>query len=401
MIDVFIYDTLRTPLGKGSMEGALFEVKPIDLLSKCLKALQNRNQFDVKTIEDFILGCVLPIGGQADNIAKTALLRADWPSTIPGLQINRLQASGLVAVGLAAAKIKAGWAGQIIAGGLESMSRVHREDNRGAISSDPDIINRIGSIPIGIAADLLATLKGYSKEQLDKYAYKSIQKALKAKQGDYFKKSIIPIYDQNQILILKEDETIEETKTLKALSNETSCFPKENRAGFETIALKKYPLVERIIPIHSKGNTAAAADSAALALLANEDFGKRNQLKPRAKIVDMATLSTDFTLAHLGGVEAAKKVLDKANLKAKDIDLWYVNEPFAASALYFQQSFKLTDKKLNPCGGNIAFGDSLGANGLILLGMLMDELERQNLKRGLLSLNAESGLGTSIIIEMI
>jgi len=401
MTDVYIYDSLRTPLGKGNKSGALFEVRPIDLLSKCLQALEERNHLNTNKVDDLIIGCVVPAGGQADNVAKTALLHAKWSPNIPGMQINRFQASGLVAIGLAAAKIKSGWESLIVAGGLESMSRVKRSKHRGAISSDPDIMNKIGSIPVGVAADLVATMEGFKKEQLDKFALKSIKKAITAHKKDYFKKSIIPIFDQNKIAILAKDETINEDTSAEKIAINEPIYPKSHRVGFDAIALRKYPLVEQIIPFHSNGNRAHSADSAALMLVGNMEMGKELALKARAKIIAVETSSTDLTITHKGGIKAATEVLEKAKLKPKDIDLWYVNESFAAPALLFQQTFKITDKKFNPCGGNIAFGDALGANGTVLLGMLLDELERQNLKRGLLAISAEGGIGTSMIIEIV
>lgn len=401
MTEVFIYDTLRTPLGEGNKNGSLFEVRPIDLLSKCLHALKIRNQLETPKVDDLIIGCVVPAGGQADNIAKTALLHARWSPSIPGLQINRFQASGLVAIGLAAAKIKAGWDSLIVAGGLESMSRVHRSEHRGAISSDPDIMNRIGSIPVGVAADLIATMEGFSKAELDDFALKSMNKASIAHQKKFYEKSIIPIFDQNKIAILIKDETISTDISEESVNESLPIFPKSNRYGFDAIALRKYPLVEQIIPFHSRANIAQKADSAAITLLGNSSIGKALNLQARAKIIAVTTLSTDITIAHKGGIKAAEEVLKKVNLKPKDIDLWYVNESFAAPALLFQKVYNIPDKRFNPCGGNIAFGDALGANGTILFGMLLDELERQNLKRGLVTMSAEGGIGTSMIIEIV
>lgn len=401
MTEVLIFDTLRTPLGKGNEAGALFEVRPIDLLSKCLVALQKRNQLDTNEVEDLIIGCVIPTGGQADNVAKTALLHAGWSPRIPGMQINRFQASGLTAIGLAAAKIKSNWASLIVAGGLESMSRIHRTDNRGAISNAPDIMNKIGSIPTGVAADLIATLEGYTKQQLDDFALKSIKKANIAVKKGYFKKTVLPIYDQNKIPILEADETIDDSLSEAILAKATPIFPKNNRLGFEAVAFRKYPLVEQILPMHSEENSAKSADNAVIMLIGSAAKGKALGLKARAKIIAAKALSTDLTITHKGGIEAAYSVLEIAKLKPKDIDLWYINESFAAPALLFQQTFKIADKKLNPCGGNIAFGEALGANGTILLGMLLDELERQKLKRGLISISAEGGIGTSMIIEIV
>lgn len=401
MTEVFIYDTLRTPLGQGNRNGALFEIRPVDLLSKALAALQKRNQLDTAKIADLIIGCVVPVGGQADNIAKIALLHANWSPTIPGLQVNRFQASGLVAIGLAAAKIKAGWENLTVAGGIESMSRIRRAENRGAISSDPDIMNKIAAIPSGIAADLMATMEGFSKEQLDRYALKSIQKATMAQQKGYFNKSIVPIYDQNRIGIITQDETIDSDITLEKLSEYSPIFPKSERYGFDTIALRKYPLIEQIMPTHSAKNIAQPADNVALILVGNAAQSKVIGKKARAKILTINTVSTEPTITHKGGIEAAKQALHKAKLKPKDIDLWYVNESFAAPALLFQQTFKIPDKRFNSSGGNIAFGDALGANGSVLLGILLDELERQRLKTGLVALSAEGGIGTSMIIEIV
>ena len=335
MTDVFIYDNLRTPLGRGNKAGALFEVRPIDLLSKCLKALEERNQLDTSKIADLIIGCVVPTEGQADNIAKTALSYANWDSSIPGMQINRFQASGLVAIALATAKIKAGWGQLIVAGGLESMSRVHRANYRGAISSDPDIMNRIGSIPVGIAADLLVTIEGFNKEQLDQYAYKSIQKAQLAIKKDYFQRSIIPIHDQNKIPILAKDETINSDISVEHISASAPIFPKSGRFGFSAMALKKYPLVEQIIPSHSQTNIAQPADSAAICLIGNEAQGKALGLTPKAKIIAAHTTSSELTITHKGGIKATQEILQQTKLKTKDIDLWYINESFAGPALLF------------------------------------------------------------------
>ncbi|MEM1121693.1 MAG: acetyl-CoA C-acyltransferase [Bacteroidota bacterium] len=401
MTEVFIYDALRTSLGKGNKQGALFEVRPIDLLGKCLQALKNRHDLATQLVDDLIIGCVVPIGGQADNLAKTALLHAGWSPTVPGMQINRFQASGLVAVGLAAAKIKSGWQSLIIAGGIESMSRIRRSEHRGAISSDPDIMNKIGFIPAGVAADLIATIEKFDKVKLDDFALKSIEKAAAAQTKLYFQKSIVPIYDQNKIAILTEDETISREVDITILQESQPIYPQVDRFGFGAIALQKYPLVEQIIPVHSRANRAAGADSAALIFLGNKATGEMLNLTARAKIVGITTTSTDLTITHRGGIEAAKKVLEKARLSAKDIDLWYVNEAFAAPALLFQQTFNVADECFNPCGGNIAFGDSLGANGSVLLGMLLDELERQQLKKGLIAISAEGGIGTSMIIETV
>ena len=365
MTDVFIYDTLRTPCGKGNENGALFEAKPIKLLSSCLSALQTRNQLDTNLVEDLIVGCMTPTGEQGDNIAKTALLYTGWSDSVAGAQINRFQASGLSALSMAAAKIKSGWATLMIAGGLESSSRI--QNNRTAISSDPDIMNRMGWVPSDIAADLLATKEGFSKEELAEYAFHSHQKAVNAQANDYFKKTIIPIFDQNNILLLDKDEWINPEVLLEELLVQELVLPKSESMGFEAMALKTYPLVERIIPAHSEGSIAPSADSAALIMLGNQAQEKVLQIKARAKIVAVATVSSEPNIVHLGGIEAADKALKNAKLKPKDIDLWAVNETYAATALHFQKIFNISNKKLNPSGGTIAFGDPLGATGIMLV----------------------------------
>lgn len=400
MSDIFIYDALRTPLGKGNGEGALFEVRPVDLLSKCLRALQQRQGIETHRVEDFLLGCMLPVSGQADNIAKTALLQAGWSAKVPGVQLNRFQTSGLSAILLGAAKVRAGWNNLIIVGGLESRSRIARENNRGAISSDPDIMTQIGSIPAGLAADLLATIEGFTKEQLDEYAFNSIQKAQKAVRENYFEQSITPIYDQNNISILEKDETIPLEILSEDLSNQESVFGKINQ-GFEAVALTKYPLVERVKALHTLGHIAKPADSAALLLIGNHSIGQELSLKPRAKIIGINTTSTEFTIHHLGGIEAAKICLKRNNLTPNDIDLWYINESYAAPAILFQQTFNIKNADLNACGGNIAYGDASGANGAILCGMLLNDLERRGHKRGLLAMSAEGGMGESLVIERL
>lgn len=399
MNEVYILDVLRTPCGKGNSKGALFEVKPINLLANCLDAIKERNSLETKNVDDFALGCMVPYLDQADNLAKTALMYAGWDNQVSGLQLNRFQSSGLEAISYGASKIGAGWAQTVLAGGLESTSRIRRRENRGAISSDPELINKIGSIPAGMAADLIATIEQYSPEALNQYAIGSHQKTLKAQEKGYFNHSVIPILDRNNIPIISKDEMPDPEISLEKLETVEPYFPKSGRSGFETIALKKYPLVEKINYLHHSGNVALPADGAGLMLLGNETSVKNNQLKARAKITTIANFGTDWTIMHLGGIAAAEKALKQADLKASDIDLWYINETFAAPALKFQNHFQLDSDRLNPNGGTIAIGDPLGATGIIICCMLLEELERQSLKRGLVSMSAEGGLGVSLIIS--
>ncbi len=401
MTEVYIYDAVRTPCGKGDTTGALFQVKPLDLLNRCLNALASRNTFETANIDDAILGCVVPFGDQGDNVIKTALLYSGWSSEVPGMQVNRFQASGLEAISMAAGKITAGWGDLMIAGGLESPSRVRRSNFRGAISSDPNIINLIGSIPSGMSADLLATLHNIDRTEIDEYALGSQEKAITAQKAGHFKSSIIPIYDQNNILLLGQDEVLSPSVDAEQMSEMETIFPKWGRAGFEVAALKKYPLLEKIKAFHTEGNIAPMADGAALVLLGNKTKGKELGLKAKAKISMAATVSSDLSIMHLGGVKAAEKALHQAQLKAKDIDLWYTNESFGALGVYFQKHFSISADRLNACGGTIALGEPLGAIGAMLLSMLLNDLERQGLKRGLVSIAAEGGMGSSMIIELV
>ncbi len=401
MTEVYIYDAVRTPCGKGDIAGALFQVKPLDLLNRCLNALSNRNTFETEQINDAILGCVVPFGDQGDNVIKTALLYSGWSKEVPGMQINRFQASGLEAISLAAGKITAGWGDLMIAGGLESPSRVRRSNFRGAISSDPNIINLIGSIPSGMSADLLATLHNIDRIEIDEYALASQDKALTAQKAGCFDNSIIPIYDQNNILLLNQDEVLNPTINSEEIAAMETIFPKWGRAGFEVAALKKYPLLEKIKAFHTVGNIAPMADGAALVLLGNKEKGKELGLTAKAKILMASTVSSDLSIMHLGGVKAAEKALQQAKLKAKDIDLWYTNESFGALGVYFQKHFSIPSNRLNACGGTIAFGEPPGALGAMLLSMLLNDLERQRLKRGLVSIAAEGGMGSCMIIEIV
>ena len=400
MSEVYIYDFVRTPCGRGDETGALFPIKPIDLLGRCLTALQNRNKLEEVPVDDAILGCTVPFGDQGDNIMKTALVFAGWSASIPAMQVNRFQASSLSALGLAAAKIRSGWSSLIVVGGIESSSRVKRSNFRGAISSDPSIINQIGSIPSGMAADLLATLHDIERAAIDEYAIQSNEKALSAQQAGHFQNALIPIYDQNDIAILKQDELIREGVSIETLSELPTIFPKWGRAGFEVAALKKYPLVEKINAYHTAENISPAADGAALMILGTADQSSILGTKPKAKIITVATASSDLTIMHLGGTLAAEKALQQAKFQPKDIDLWYINEPFAAVGLYFKNHFNIADQQLNTCGSTIALGEPLGATGAILLSILISELERLKLKRGLLSISAEGGMGTCMIVEI-
>jgi len=401
MNDAYIFDTIRTPRGKGKSSGALYEVRPIHLMRTMLSSLQSRNDLDTSQVDDCIIGCVTPLKGQGANIAKASLLYAGWSDAVSGLQINRFCASGLEAVNLGAMKIRSGWEDMIVAGGLESMSRIPMESDGGSLLFDPDVGNTVNYVPQGISADLIATIEGYTREDLDAYALQSQQRAALAWEKGYFNNSVIPIHDENGLLILEKDEHLRPTSTMETLANLNPAFQKIGEAGYNAHALQKYPFVEKINHFHTAGNSSGIVDGAALVLLGAKEKGAALGLKPRARILSVGTVSTEPTIMLQGPVPAAKKALKRAGMKASDIDLWEMNEAFASPVLKFQNSLNIDNTKLNVNGGAIAMGHPLGATGAMLLGTLLDELERQNLSTGLVTLCVGGGMGVATIIERI
>lgn len=401
MIEAYIFDALRTPRGKGKSTGALYEVKPINLLSKALNALQQRNNLDTSQVNDLIAGCVTPVGDQGGNIAKAALMYSGWSHAVSGMQINRYCASGLEAVNLAAARIRAGFDELIVAGGVESMSRVPMESDGGALLFDPMVTSKINYVPQGIAADLIATIQGFDRESLDAYALQSQQRASKAQAAGYFDQSIIPIEDCNGLLILEKDEYLRPQSNMESLAALRPAFAQMGAAGYDSVALQKYPFVERIFHRHTAGNSSGIVDGAALVLIGNEAKGKELNLKARARIRAVGSVSTEPTIMLQGPTPASRKALQQAGMEAKDIDLWEINEAFAAVALKFQRDFELDPERLNVNGGAIALGHPLGATGAMLLGTLLDELERRDLQTGLVTLCVGGGMGVATIIERV
>lgn len=401
MQEVYLYDVVRTPRGRGKKNGALHEVKPIDLLTITLKALQERNPMPTEEIEDVLIGCVTPMGEQGGNIAKAAILYAGWSHQVAGMQLNRLCASGLDAINLAATKIRSGWEDCVVAGGVESMSRVKMGRDGGALQYDPAVISQVGFIPQGISADLIATIEGFSREELDSYALRSQQRAFEAQTNHYYKKSIIPVHDMNGLVILEKDEHLRPQTTLEVLASLPSAFEKIGARGFNHMARMKYPFVERINHHHTAGNSSGIVDGAAAALLASPQKGKELGLTPRARIVSVATCSSEPTIMLEGTIPATQKVLKKAKMTTKDIDLWEMNEAFAAPVLKYQRVFDIPSDRFNVNGGAIALGHPLGATGTMLLGTLLDELERRDLKTGLVTMCVGGGMGVATIIERV
>lgn len=401
MIDAYLFDAIRTPRGKGKPDGSLYEVRAVSLLVPLLEALSQRLQLDTSAIDDCFIGCVSPLGDQGGNIAKAALLYAGWHESVSGMQINRFCGSGLDAVNLAAMKVRSGWGEMIVAGGIESMSRVPMGSDEGALLLDPHVVNRTGYIPQGVAADLIATMQGFSREMLDTFAALSQQKAQYARDNGFFSRSVIPVRDVNGLIILEKDELIRPDTTALALGLLRPSFAAMGEAGFDHIALKRYPAIEQIHRLHTAGNSSAIADGAALILVGSAEKGKALGLRPRARVLSAANSGTDPTAMLLGLIPAARKALDFAGLQAEDIDLWEVNEAFAAIPLVFQQHFEIPDDRLNVNGGAIALGHPLGATGAMLLGTLLDELERRDLRRGLVTLCIGGGMGVATVVEII
>lgn len=399
--NAYIFEAIRTPRGRGKRDGALYEVKPIDLLTKLFTELQQRYNLDTSQVDDAILGCVMPIGDQGGNIARTAVLNAGWDVDVPGMQINRFCSSGLETVNLAAMKILSGWEEMIVAGGVESMSRVPMGSDGGALMYDPRVSSRVKFVPQGIGADLIATLEGFSRNDVDEFACNSQKRAANARANAYFK-SIVPITDQNGLLILDQDESIRPNTTIEDLAKLKPAFADLGAMGFDAVAKQRYPLVEQIDHVHTAGNSSGIVDGAALVLVGSKEKGESLGLKPRAKIVSGALVGTDPTIMLTGPGPASKKALKRAGMTINDIDLMEVNEAFAAVVLRFMQDLGIDDtEKINVNGGAIALGHPLGATGAMLLGTALDELERRDLQTALITLCIGGGMGIATIIERV
>lgn len=399
--EAYIFEALRTPRGRGKQQGALHEVRAVALLSSVLKALQQRHALDTAQIDDGIFGCVTPVDDQGGNIAKTALLYAGWHHRVGGMQINRFCTSALDAVNLAAMKVKSGLEDFIVAGGVESMSRVPMNFDDGALLFDPDVVTQVGYVPQGVAADLLATIEGFSRAELDAYALQSQNRAAMAQRLGYFDRAIVPICDENGLTILEKDEHLRLDTTFEGLAALPAAFEEAGKMGFDAMALQKYPFLERVNHIHTAGNSSGIVDGAAAILVGSLEKGLALGLKPRARIVSAATASTEPTLMLAGAIPAAQKALHKANMNSKDIDIWETNEAFAAVALQFQRKMGIDDTIFNVNGGSIALGHPLGATGAILLMTALDELERRGAATALIALCAGGGMGTATIIERV
>ena len=401
MSEAYIIDAIRTPRGKGKKDGSLHQVKPISLLTGLLNELQARHEFDTAKVDDIVLGCVTPIGDQGADIAKTAAIAAGWDNDVAGVQINRFCASGLEAVNLAAQKVRSGWEDLVVAGGVESMSRVPMGSDGGPWALDPETNMACDFIPQGIGADLIATIDGYTRADVDAFAVDSQRKAAAAQAHGYFNQSVIPVKDKAGVVILDQDEFIKPTTTAEGLAKLNPSFAMMGQMGFDAIALQKYPEVGQVNHVHHAGNSSGIVDGAAVVLLASEKAVKEQNLKPRARVLATALVGSDPTIMLTGPAPAARKALEKAGLTIEDIDLFEVNEAFAAVVMRFITELKVDPTKVNVNGGAIAMGHPLGATGAMILGTLLDELERQGKKRGLATLCVGGGMGIATIIELV
>ncbi|MBM9459876.1 acetyl-CoA C-acetyltransferase [Nocardioides sp. zg-536] len=403
MAEAFVYDHIRTPRGRGKASGSLHEVKPIDLAVGLLDAVKERNpDLDPNNVDDVVLGIVSPVGDQGAVLPKTAALAAGYPDTVAGVQINRFCASGLEAVNQAAGRVRGGFENLILAGGVESMSRVPMGSDGGPWAQDPATALKAAFVPQGIGADLIATIEGWSREDVDAYAAQSHQRAAKAWANGYFDKAIVPVKDVAGLTILDRDETIRPDTTAEGLARLKPSFAQIGKdAGFDDVALEKYHWLEKINHVHHAGNSSGIVDGAALVVIGSEEAGKANGLTPRARIVATAVSGADPVIMLTGPAPAARKALAIAGLEVSDIDLFEINEAFAAVALRFMRDMGISDEITNVNGGAIAMGHPLGATGAMILGTLVDELERRDLRRGLATLCVGGGMGIACIVERV
>jgi acetyl-CoA C-acetyltransferase len=400
--DVFIYDALRTPRGKGR-GGALHGVKPVSLVAGLLRAMLERNPaLDPSRIDDVVLGCVSPVRDQGANIARIAVLAAGLPESVAGVQLNRFCASGLEAVNTAAQKIASGWESLVVAGGVESMSRVPMASDGGAWANDPETSLVTGFVPQGIGADLIATLEGYTREDVDSFAIESQTRAAKAWANGWFSRSVVPVADRNGVTILDRDEHMRPGTTPEALAKLKPAFAAlGQQAGFDAVALQKYHWVEQINHVHTGGNSSGIVDGAALVVLGSEQVGTELGLTPRARIVSTAVCGSEPTIMLTGPAPASRKALDRAGLTADDIDLFEVNEAFASVVMRFMKDVGVPRARVNVNGGAIALGHPLGATGAMLVSTVLEELERRGGRRGLVTLCVGGGMGIATILERV
>jgi len=402
MPDAFVYDAVRTPRGRGKSDGALHEVTALNLATQALAAVKERNKLDPLLVDDVVLGCVDPVGEAGGDIARVSAIMAGYGNEVPGVQINRFCASGLDAVNFAAAEVMSGQHDMTIGGGVESMSRVGIGASGGAWPMDPSIALKSYFVPQGISADLIATKYGFSRDDVDAYAVESQKRAGKSWEEGRFKNSVIPVKDVNGITLLAKDEHMRPSTTMQTLAQLNPSFVQMGEmAGFDAVAVQRYPEIEYVNHVHTPGNSSGIVDGAAAVLIGNEEAGKRAGLKPRARIKAFANIGSEPSIMLTGPVPVTEKVLRKAGMTTNDIDLWELNEAFASVVLRYMQALDIPHDKINVNGGAIAMGHPLGATGAMIFGTVLDELERSGKETALVTLCIGIGMGTATIIERI
>ena len=402
MTDAFIYDHVRSPRGRGRPNGSLHEVTPIDLASQVLAGLRDRNDLDTSKLDDVVMGCATPVGEQGAVIPRAAVLNAGYDQAVPGKQINRFCASGLEAVNTAAAQIMSGQSDLTIGGGVECMSRVAMGSDSGAMHADPAIAYKTYFAPQGIGADLIASLNGFSREDVDAYAVESQRRAAHAWDNGYFDNSVMPIKDHIGLTLLDKDEHMRPGTSMEDLAGLKAAFEMMgDQAGFDAVALQKYPELEAINHVHTGGNSSGIVDGSAAVLLGSKEMGDSLGLKPRARIVGFSSIGTDPTIMLTGPTPSAEKVLKRCGMTTNDIDLFELNEAFASVVMLFMKNLDIPHDKINVNGGAIAMGHPLGATGTMILGTVLDELERRDLNTALINLCIGGGMGTATIIERV
>ena len=399
MSQAYIYDAVRTPRSKGKAGGTLNEVKPVRLAAGLLEALQQRHELDTAKVEDVILGCVTPLMDQGSCIAKAAVMSAGWDESVPGVQLDRFCGSGLEAVNIAAAKVGSGQQDLIVSGGLESMSRVPLGSSGGPMLFDPEFVIQNKSAPQGIGADLIATIDGYSREDVDAFAVESQLRAAHARDNGWFDRSVVPVRDESGLVIQQRDDFIKPGTDMQKLGALKASFAQMGGYGFDDMALAKYPEVQAINHVHTPGNSSGIVDGASAVIIGSEQAGKDLGMEPRGRIVGTAVIASDPVIMLAGPGPAAHKCLEKAGLTVKDIDIWEINEAFASVAMRYMKELGIDHEITNVNGGAIAMGHPLGATGGMLVSTVLDELERRNAKRAMVSLCIAGGMGISTLIE--
>ncbi len=401
MTHAYIYDHVRTPRGKGKKDGSLHQASPVWLLRTLLQALAARSHLNTALVDDVVLGCVTPVGEQGADIARTAVLDAEWAQTVAGVTQSRFCASGLESVNLAAAKVASGFEDLVVGGGVESMSRWPMGSDGGAWVMDPRVNQKLGFVPQGVGADLIGTLEGWGRADVDGFALRSHQRAAAARAAGHFSKSIVPVHDIAGLPMLAEDETIRANASIEAMTKLEPSFAMMGAMGFDATALRKYTTVERITHMHHAGNSSGIVDGAAVMLVGSQEGGRKAGLKPRARIRAAAVIGSEPTIMLTGPTPACRKALAKAGMQASDIDLWEINEAFAVVPMKTARDLGVSLDRVNVNGGSIAMGHPLGATGCIILGTLLDELERRNLSTGCATLCVGGGMGIATIIERV